>query len=98
MKPIPNSAIMLPIQEELGKRIRALRQQKPWSQAAMARLCGIHLSHLSKIERGRGNITLFTLVSIATTLGVSLSDLLRDISLVCPNQLTSRLEQQAPPI
>jgi transcriptional regulator with XRE-family HTH domain len=77
MKPIPSPAIILPIPKELGKQIRALRQQKAWSQSAMARFCGIHLSHLSKIERGRGNVTLFTLVSIARPLGVILNNLLR---------------------
>lgn len=68
------------IQQQLGARVRDLRQKKGWSQEEFADRCGIHRSHMGEIERGRANITLSTLVVIAQTLDTSASTLLRDIA------------------
>jgi transcriptional regulator with XRE-family HTH domain len=76
---LESTGINLTIQGELGKRIRKLRQQKGWSQTIMAARCGIHVSHLSKMERGGANATLATIVTIATRLEMTLSDLFQDI-------------------
>lgn len=68
------------VQTELGRRIRTLRRQRAWSQTAMATLCGIHVSHLSKIERGGANATLSTLLVVAKNLEISVSELFNGIS------------------
>lgn len=69
------------VQAELGKRIRTLRRQKAWSQPVMAALCGIHVSHLSKVERGGANATLSTIAAIAAKLEITLSDLFHGVRL-----------------
>ena len=67
-------------QKALGTRIRNLRQAKRWpSQAAFAKACGIHPSHLLEIERGAANIKLSTLLKIARTLKITLPYLLHNI-------------------
>jgi transcriptional regulator with XRE-family HTH domain len=63
------------VRKDLGRRIRALRRGKRWPQHMLAALCGIHVSHVSKIERGQANITLATLLGLAKNLGVSMADL-----------------------
>lgn len=65
---------------KLGKRIRELRRRRGWSQATLAKLCGIHGHHLGKIERGEANATLATLLKIARNLKKTLSDLFQGIS------------------
>jgi transcriptional regulator with XRE-family HTH domain len=60
----------------LGKRCRALRQEKGISQLDMVRVHGFSLSHYQKIERGVLDPRLTTLVRIASSLGTSLPVLL----------------------
>ncbi|HLK53693.1 MAG TPA: helix-turn-helix transcriptional regulator [Candidatus Angelobacter sp.] len=77
---LENSKADLAVRARLGKRIRALRRENGWSQHRLAASCGIHVSHLSKLERGGANATLSTLLGVATTLNVTISDLFRGIS------------------
>lgn len=65
---------------KLGKRICKLRMAKGWSQKALARSCGIHAHHLGKIERGEANATLATLLAIARTLRITISNLFQGIA------------------
>lgn len=74
------TAQMTLIQKKVGKRICTLRRARGWSQPRMAPLVGIHVSHLSQLERGVANPTLSTLVALATALQVDVCDLLQDIS------------------
>lgn len=59
----------------LGKRIRALRSEKGWSQETLAFECGLHRTYLGHVELGRKNISFNNLVTISATLGVTLSEL-----------------------
>ena len=59
----------------LGKRIKAIREQKGVTQQELAALCNFEKSNLSRIEAGRSNVTIHTLNKIATSLKVSISDL-----------------------
>ena len=61
--------------KKLGERIRRLRTGKGWSQSDLASLCGISAHHLGKIERGAANVTLATLLPIAKSFRITLSDL-----------------------
>jgi transcriptional regulator with XRE-family HTH domain len=67
------------VQRALGFRIRQLREEKGLTQTNFAKLCGLHRSHLGEIERGRSNMTLSSLLSIARILRVNLSVLFLDI-------------------
>lgn len=55
--------------EEIGKLLKRLRQEADLSGAALAELSGIEQPHISKIERGKVNVTLSTLIKIAHALG-----------------------------
>ena len=59
----------------LGKRIRSLRTEKGWSQEEFAYECGLHRTYISHVELGKKNISFNSLVTIAATLGLRLSDL-----------------------
>jgi DNA-binding XRE family transcriptional regulator len=65
--------------ERFGKRLRALRQERNFTQMQMAIDLGMNRSFLSDLERGRTSITLPFIERIATGFRISLSDLLKDI-------------------
>ena len=67
-------------QQELGARIRELRLKRGWSQEAFADRCGLHRSHMGEIERGKANLTLSTLLVIATSLQTPPAVLLKDLN------------------
>ena len=66
--------------EKLGDNIRNYREQRGFTQEKLAELSNISEKHLSKIERGKINIKIDTLVNIADALGTSVDKLLLDAS------------------
>jgi transcriptional regulator with XRE-family HTH domain len=58
-----------------GKRCRKLRHQAGLSQLDMVRDHGFSLSHYQKIERGALDPRLSTIVKIAESFGISISEL-----------------------
>lgn len=60
----------------IGQRIVELRTKKGWSQADLARECGKDRQAIEKLENGRVNPTLYSLVEIAKALDVSLTILI----------------------
>ena len=60
----------------LGNRVRELRLAGGLSQEALAFDAGIHVNHLSTLERGEANPSFLVLLSIARVLRVNLSSLL----------------------
>lgn len=64
-------------QAALGAAIKALREKKEMKQQTLAEAAGIGVAHLSKIERGRGNPTWSTVVSIAEALDLSIIEIAR---------------------
>lgn len=57
----------------LGARIRSIRQEKKLSQVAVARKIGMLRANYVKIERGKKNVTVDTLLRIADGLGVEMT-------------------------
>lgn len=60
------------INEELAKfgvRVKELRQQKNLTQEQLAELIGTNRANVSKIEGGKKNVELSTIVKIAEALG-----------------------------
>jgi transcriptional regulator with XRE-family HTH domain len=53
-----------------GKHLETIRKQKKFSFRELAARCNVDSSDINKIEKGRKNITLTTLVDLATGLGV----------------------------
>lgn len=67
------------LKKKIGQRIVELREQKGWSQSDLARACNKDRQAIEKLENGKVNPTLFTLLEIAEALGISLSKLLDQI-------------------
>jgi putative transcriptional regulator len=57
---------------KIGKRIIQLREQKGWSQSDLARACNKDRQAIEKLENGKVNPTLYTLLEIADALEVEL--------------------------
>lgn len=53
-----------------GEAIRMLRQLKGWTQAELARRCGINITNISLLENGRVEIGKRRAEQIAKALGV----------------------------
>lgn len=74
--PLTTRAIMAEtLEERFGKRCKRLRHQAGLSQLDMVRDHGFSLSHYQKIERGALDPRLSTLVKLAKSFGVSVSEL-----------------------
>jgi len=59
----------------IGRKIAELRTAKGWSQARFAEVLGIALQNVQRMEQGRQNFTVRTLVNIARKLGCEPRDL-----------------------
>jgi transcriptional regulator with XRE-family HTH domain len=63
----------------LGRNISAARQQRGLSQVELARRSGLHRTYLSDVERGCRNLGFMSVVAIARGLGITVSELTRDV-------------------
>ena len=68
---------MQDVQRAVGATVRRLRLEHGWSQVVLAEKAGLNRAHVGEIERGEANITLLTLQTLADTLRVKLSELVR---------------------
>jgi len=59
-----------------GKRIRALRKRKGWTQVYMAEHVGIDRSFISDLENGRKEVCIRNLELLATAFGITVSKLM----------------------
>lgn len=68
--------LQLEIQKRLGSRIRRLREERGLTREDLdAEVHGIPVRTLADIERGKSNVTLSSLVTIARLLRLPLRDL-----------------------
>lgn len=63
---------MEPLLVDLGRKVRALRGERGWAQAELARRAGVSPRFLVELEGGTGNISVRRLHDVAGALGVSL--------------------------
>ncbi len=63
------------LKKKIGQRIVELRSQKGWSQSDLARACNKDRQAIEKLENGKVNPTIYSLLEIATALEVSLKEL-----------------------
>lgn len=63
------------IAEDLGKRIRELRQQTGLSQEKFALKIGMDRTYFASVEAGKRNIAIVNIKKIADGLGVTLSEM-----------------------
>ena len=59
---------------DVGSRIKSLRKKKGLTQTELAVLCGFDRTYLSRIEKGKQNLTLETLFLICEKLSISIKD------------------------
>ncbi|WP_103072580.1 helix-turn-helix domain-containing protein [Aquimarina sediminis] len=63
------------LKKKVGQRIVELRSQKGWSQSDLARACDKDRQALEKLENGKVNPTIYSLLEIAKALEVPLKKL-----------------------
>ncbi|WP_101450329.1 MULTISPECIES: helix-turn-helix domain-containing protein [unclassified Aquimarina] len=63
------------LKKNIGNRIVELRTQKGWSQSDLARACDKDRQALEKLENGKVNPTIYSLLEISKALEVSLPEL-----------------------
>ena len=67
------------ITERLGQRIKELRNVTGLSQERFALQIGMDRTYFASVEAGRRNISICNIKKIADGLGISLSDLFKDL-------------------
>jgi transcriptional regulator with XRE-family HTH domain len=67
------------ILERFGNRLRALRNARGLSQEAFADECKLDRTYISGIERGRRNVALRNIGTIAKALRISVSELMNGV-------------------
>lgn len=75
-------AIVSPMKDPLtalGNKVRDLRTKLDLSQEALAERCDFDRTYISLIERGQRNPSFTNLIRLATGLGLSVSDLTKEI-------------------
>jgi transcriptional regulator with XRE-family HTH domain len=65
--------------EEFGRRVRAIREQREWTQEDLADKSGLTSVQISRIERGAREIRLTTLLRLIAALETKPDKLLRDL-------------------
>ena len=62
--------------EQLGRRVRSLRESRKLSQETLAEQAGLSVKHLWKIERGKVKASVQSLTKIATALSLPVHEVL----------------------
>ena len=60
---------------ELGRRVRALREERGMSQEKLAEKAKVHRTYVGSLERGERNVALINIVRLAHALDVDPSEL-----------------------
>jgi transcriptional regulator with XRE-family HTH domain len=63
----------------LGRRLRKLRDARGWSQVYLAEISGIGRTHVSQLENGRREAGLRVIETLAITLDLTPSELLKGV-------------------
>lgn len=65
------------LKKKVGEKIIELRNKRGWSQSDLARACGKDRQAIEKVENGKVNPTVYTLLEIANSLEVDLYQLFK---------------------
>ena len=68
------------LEKSLGERCKALRSETGLSQEKFAQSIGMDRSYYASIEIGIRNVTLVNMKKIADGFGISLSELLKNVT------------------
>ncbi|MBB4035791.1 transcriptional regulator with XRE-family HTH domain [Dysgonomonas hofstadii] len=61
----------------IGQNIKRIREEKNITQAELAARCNYEKSNMSRIESGRTNLTIGTLLNIAESLDTTIINLIK---------------------
>ena len=67
------------ILKRFGARIRKMRKDRGFSQETFAAHCELDRTYMGGIERGERNVALRNIERIAGALGISISELMKDL-------------------
>jgi transcriptional regulator with XRE-family HTH domain len=67
------------VAKSLGKRVRALRTARGWSQERLAEEAGMHRTYMWGIEQGTRNPSLRHLSRLSDALGVTLQSIFEEL-------------------
>jgi transcriptional regulator with XRE-family HTH domain len=70
----------LPVRLRVARGVKRLRRLRGWSQEKLAERVGNTEKHISQVERGKVNVGIDTLSSIASELEVDVAELFRNRS------------------
>lgn len=56
---------------DIGFRIKSLRQERGLTQTEFAKVCGFDRTYLSRVEKGKQNITMETFLLICSQLQIT---------------------------
>lgn len=65
------------IKNDIGKRIKQLREYRGYSQESFANVCGLNRTYLSGIESGKRNVSIENIEKIANGLDVDIVELFK---------------------
>ena len=85
------------LRTRLGRRVRALRLQKEWSQETLGAKARLSYKFVGEVERGRANPSLETLEALSDAFQVDVTDLfgLSPAPVVVDDYALTRRESQA---
>ena len=63
--------------KQLGEAIREYRKARGWSQEKLAEKADVHHNFIGYVERAERNLTISSLLNIATALKISLAELFK---------------------
>jgi transcriptional regulator with XRE-family HTH domain len=63
----------------LGKRIRALRKRREWTQTYLSVHSGLGRTYISDVERGKKELCLYSLETVAGAFGMTVSELMKGV-------------------
>lgn len=66
------------IRIRFGRRLRAVRKQRGFSQEKLAAEAGLARNFISMVENGQRNVTIATVSKLAQALGCRMADLMPD--------------------
>jgi transcriptional regulator with XRE-family HTH domain len=83
-----------PSPDELGQRLRAVREERGMSLRAVAKLIDVSPSFVSQVELGKASPSVGTLYALVTALGLSLDDVMTEQPTVTsPSPIWPRIEE-----
>ena len=68
----------MPDLKTLGQIVRAERLKRGLSQEGLAELSGLSRTHVGEVERGEVGLSFSTLEAVASGLGITLSEVIRE--------------------